>query len=254
MDVISVEVTYPTLHPPALPTPPSTPISATYSDPFPNYQLPSKKGIVGCYDIHELSEDVRLFGISREETRMELLRERKQAARKASRTATCTSLTRAPQCTSKNSSWKTREDSRKLPLRHSAGRNCYVDFSGNFRDAVRAQSVKMAMRISAPVVHPNFDQRIPKTPATLRRQQSRGRKKLISASEPVHIKEGLLVIANGKVVDLRKDIKRSEKLDENERKRLRKEMREHLSIVRSFDDMFKKIDATKMQIEQMKTM
>lgn len=254
MDVISVEVAYPTLHPPALPIPPSTPISATYSDPFPNYQLPSKKGIVGCYDIHELSEDVRMFGISREETRMELLRERKQAARKASRTATCTNLTRVPQCTSKNSSLKTREDSRKLPLRHSAGRSCYVDFSGNFRDAVRAQSVKMATRISAPVVHPNFDQRIPKTPATLRRQQSNRGKKLISASEPVHIKEGLLVIANGKVVDLRKDIKRSEKLDENERKRLRKEMREHLSIVRSFDDMFEKIDATKMQIEQMKTM
>lgn len=253
MDIISVEVTYPTLHQPLLSTPPSTPTPVTYSESFASHQIPNQKGIVGSYDIHELSEEIRLLGISREETRMALLRERKSAARKASRTATCTSFTRDLQ--SRNPSVRSREDSRKLLLRHSACRSCYVDFSGNFRDAVRARSVKMATRNSAPVVHPNFGQRIvPKTLPTRKRKQSKGRKKLISASEPVHIKEGLLVIANGKVVDLRNDIKRSEKLDENERKRLRSEMREHLSIVRSFDDMFEKIDATKMQIEQMKTM
>ena len=255
MDIISVEVTYPTFHQPLLSTPPSTPTPITYYEPFASHQIPNQKGIVGCYDIHELSEEIKLFGISREETQMALLRERKSEGRKAARAATYTGITRDSQCTSRNQSIKSREDSRKLLLHHSAGRSCYVNFSGNFRDAVRARSVKMATRNSAPLVHPNFGQQIvPKTPLTRKRKQSKGRKKLISASEPVHIKEGLLVIANGKVVDLQKDIKRSEKLDENERKRLRREMREHLSIVRSFDDMFEKIDATKMQIEQMKTM
>lgn len=257
MNVISVEVTYPTLHQSLLSTPPRTLTPITRSQSFANNQVPNQKGIVGCYDIHELGEEIRLFGIS-DETRTALLRERKPAARKASRTDVRTktsSLTRDSQYTNRNPSSKSREDSRKLLIRHSAAaRNCYVDFSGNFHDAVRAQSVKMASKNSAPAVHPNLGQRItPKTPQRPKRKQSRQGKKKISASEPVHIKEGLLVIANGQVVDFRKDVKRSANLEDSERKRLREEMREHLQIVRSFDDIFEKLDATKMQIERIKS-
>ncbi|CAB3976880.1 Hypothetical predicted protein [Paramuricea clavata] len=258
MNVISVEVTYPTLHQSLLSTPPRTLTPITRSQSFANNQVPNQKGIVGCYDIHELGEEIRLFGIS-DETRTALLRERKPAARKASRTAVSTktsSLTRDSQYTNRNyPSSKSREHSRKLLIRHSAAaRSCYVDFSGNFRDAVRAQSVKMAPKNSAPAVHPNLGQRItPKTPQRPKCKQSRQSKKKISASVPVHIKEGLLVIANGQVVDFRKDVKRSANLEDSERKRLRKEMREHLHIVRSFDDIFEKLDATKMQIERIKS-
>ena len=257
MNVISVEVTYPTLHQSLLSTPPRTLTPITRSQSFANNQVPNQKGIVRCYDIHELGEEIRLFGIS-DETRTALLRERKPTARKASRTAVSTktfSLTRDSQYTNRNPSSKSREDSRKLLIRHSAAaRSCYVDFSGNFRDAVRAQSVKMASKNSASAVHPNLGQRItPKTPQRPKRKQSRQRRKKISASEPVHIKEGLLVIANGQVVDFRKDVTRSANLEDSERKRLREEMREHLQIVRSFDDIFEKLDATKMQIERIKS-
>ena len=60
------------------------------------------------------------------------------------------------------------------------------------------------------------------------------------------------MIANGKIVNLKKDIRRSEKLDEDERRRLRKEMRQHLDIVRSFDDLFQELGETKRQLEELK--
>ena len=254
MDIISVQVTYPALPQSPLSIPPRTPTPITQS--FASNQ--NQKGIVGYYDIHELDEDMRLFGIS-DETRTALLRERKPATRKGSRTAISTktsSLTRDSHYTNRNPCSMSHKDSRKLLIRKSAAaRSCYVDFSGNFHDAVRAQSVKMATKDSAPVVHPNLGQRIiPKTPQTPKRKQWKQRRKKSSASEPAHIKDGLLVISNGKVVDFRQDVKRSKNLEESERMRLRKEMREHLDIVRSFDDIFDKLDATKMQIEQMKTM
>jgi hypothetical protein len=208
---------------------------------------------VGHYDVDELYEEMRMFGIS-DETRKALLRERKPAVRKSSRTATTRKTSaRDSQYTNRNPRSISRDDSRKLQTRQStAARSCYVDFSGSFHDAVRAQSVKIATRNPAPAMHPNLSQRTtPIAPRTPKRKKER---KEISAPKPVYIKDGLLMIANGEVVDFRKDKKRSENLEENERTRIRKEMRKHMDIVRSFDDLFDKFDATKMQIEQMKSM
>ena len=247
MNTISVKVTYPTLHQLPLSTPPPTPTPVTRSQSLLHNRVPSQKGIVGYYDIHELNEEIRLFGIS-DETRNALLRKRHMATRKVPKTAASGktySLTR-------DSCLNSRDDSREFLVRHSAAaRNCYVDFSGNFRDSIRAQSVKMTTKDSA--VHSNFSQRM--IPITLQTPKRKKRtKKEISSSVPVHIREGLLVIDNGQVVDLSKDIKDSAKLKDKERQRLRKEMREHLDIVRSFDNILEKFDTTKMQIEQLKRM
>ena len=242
------------MHQSPLSTPPCTSIPITPPRTFSSNE--NQKGIVGYYDIDELYEELRVFGIS-DKTRTALLREQNKTARKSLRTAKSTrtsSLARDSQYTNRNPSSIARNDSQTLQTRHStAARSCYVDFSGSFRDAVRAQSVKMATKNPAPAKHPNFSKRkTPIIPQTPKRKESKKRKQA-SASEPVHIKDGLLVIANGEVVDFRKDVKRSENLEEDERRRLRKEMRKHLDIVQSFDDMFEKLEATKTQIEQMKT-
>ena len=254
--IISVQVTYPTLHQSPLATPPCTSIPITPPQTFSSNE--NQKGIVGYYDIDELSEEMRVFGIS-DETRMALLREQNLTARKSLRTAKTTrtsSLARDSQYTNRNPSSVLRTDSQKLHTRHpTAARSCYIDFSGSFRDAVRAQSVKMATKNPAPVIHPNLSQRTTPTIAqTPKRKEPKKRRNQVSASEPVHIKDGLLVITNGEVVDFRKDVKRSENLEENERTTLRNEIRKHMDIVQSFDDMFEKLEATKMQIEQMKAM
>ena len=242
------------MHQSPLSTPPCTSIPITPPRTFSSNE--NQKGIVGYYDIDELYEELRVFGIS-DKTRTALLREQNKTARKSLRTAKSTrtsSLARDSQYTNRNPSSIPRNDSQTLQTRHSpAARSCYVDFSGSFRDAVRAQSVKMATKNPAPAKHPNFSERkTPIIPQTPKHKESKKRKQA-SASEPVHIKDGLLVIANGEVVDFRKDVKRSENLEEEERRRLRKEMRKHLDIVQSFDDMFEKLEATKTQIEQMKT-
>ena len=239
MNVISVEIKYPSLLPSPLSIPPRTPTPILRSHSFASNQVASQKGIVGYYDINELSEELQRFGIS-EETRTALLRERNQATRRST-------ITRDEEHTNRNPSSK----SRVPKSRHSgAARDCYVDFSNSFHDAVRAQSVKIATKDSAPIVHPNVCQRgIPQTP-----EGRKHKKKRTCMAEPVEIREGLLIVANGKVVDFRKDVKRSAKRHENERKRLRAEMRKQMHIVRSFDDTLEKYDATKMQIEQTKSM
>ena len=252
---ISVQVTYPTLHRSPFSTPPCTSTLITPPQTFSSNE--NRKGIVGYYDIDELYEEMRVFGIS-DETRTALLREQDTTVRKSLRTAKSTrkcSLARDSQYTNRNPRSIPRNDSQTLQTRHStAARSCYVDFSGSFHDAVRARSVKMATKTPAPIIHPNLSQwTTPTIPQTPKRKKPKSRTNQVSASEPVHIKDGLLVIANGEVVDFRKDVKRSENLEENERTRLRKEMRKHLDIVQSFDDMFEKLEATKMQIEQMKT-
>ena len=258
MNIISVEVTYPTLPQPPLTIPPrysiATPIARPQS--LASYQEESQQGVVGYYDINELREKLKLFGISNG-IRTVLPRRRKTAVRRDISTQRTSILTCDAQYANKSISPMSREHSRKLfPIHSAATRSCYIDFSGNFRDAVRAQTIKIVTKDSAPAVNPNVSQQIkPKTPQVPKRKKHvRRKKKRHSTSEPVQIKEGLLVVSNGQVVDYRKDVRRSKNLTEDERKRLRNDMCEHSRTVRSFHDIITEYDVTKMQLEQIKKM
>lgn len=256
MNAISVKFSYPTFPPtptcspqcrltPVTPAP--TPITRTQS--FFDGQESKQKGIVGFYDIYELNEELRLFRLP-SETQMALLRKRKTDTRAALGTTSSSKtsgLTSRSQKTNRNASLKQLQK-----WHHSlAGTNCYVDFSGSFHDKVRAHSFKMEPRNATPKVNLNFGQRmIPKTAQSSEHKQAKRRKKRLSASGAIHMKEGLLVIANGQVVDFHHDVKLSKRLPEGERKKLR----ERLDIVRSFDDLVDKCDATKTQVEQTSTL
>lgn len=236
----------------SLPKPSPSLSCASRAQSFVSNRITCPRGTVGCYDITELNDQLKYFAIS-EETKKAITRKQKFMKPSSSRWgSTILSTPHDMQHTNGNAQPKSREQT-KPPSRHSAGtRSCYVDFTGSFNGSVRAQSLPLATRHSAPLIPQSFRQTQSKSSKATRVKRPRSKTKRAGISEPVQIKDGLLVIANGQIVNLQKDIKRSELLEDHERKRLRKEMRQQLNIVRSFDELFEELDATKTRIEKLK--
>ena len=250
MDTISVHLSYPSFSP----DPPSLsplPIPRSRSSYLSN--RPScPHGTVDAYDVTELNDQLRYFGIS-EETRKALRKKRSTRSSPPTRPPTAFSMLNNTNYTNKNAQFKSREQLITSVLRPVPTRSCYVDFTGSFKEAVFAHSLPLATRRSAQ--DPRLrTARLPLRSVVTTAQEKHAKKTTVTpvVSEAAHIKDGLLIIANGQIVDLKKDIKQSEKLDETERKRLRKEMREQLHVVNSFDKLMEKFDQTKAQIDKLK--
>ena len=238
--IVSVEFSYPSLTQTSPKFSPSLRPRSCVTN-----RITCSSGTVGYYDITELSDQIKYFGIS-EETRRAITRKQKTSKSSALRRTNAVRSTPCDMlCTNKNARFKSREH----PMKVSSTRSCYIDFTGSFNDEVRAQPLPLATRHSAPVIRQRF---IPTSSRTTQGKRRKAKPKEAWAPESAQIKGGLLVIANGKIVDLKKDIRRSEKLEEDERRRLRKEMRQHLDIVRSFDDLFQELGETKRQLEELK--